>query len=59
MAGGLLVLVEAVVVVEVEESLAIPVTGCGRNTGTWTSSLSLRRTSISSIPMLPGGLMYV
>lgn len=60
MAVGLLVSVEAVVVVvAVEESLAIPVTDCGRNTGTWTSSPSLRKTSISSIQTLPGGLMYV
>lgn len=61
MAVGPLVSVEAVAaaVVVVEESLAIPVTGCGRNTGTWTSSPSLRKTSISSIQTLPGGLMYV
>lgn len=59
MAVGLLVSVEAVVVVAVEESLAIPVTDYGRNTGTWTSSPSLRKTSISSIQTLPGGLMYV
>lgn len=59
MAVALLVSVEAVVVVAVEESLAIPVTDCGRNTGTWTSSPSLRKTSISSIQTLPGGLMYV
>lgn len=60
MAAVPLVLVEAVAVVVVEEeSSAIPVTDYGKNTGTWTSFPSLRKTSISSIPTLPGGLRYV
>lgn len=46
-------------VVEVEESSAILAIGCGRNTGTWTNSQSLRKTSISSIKTLRGGHRYV
>lgn len=54
MAAALLASVATVV--EVEGSLAILANGCGRNSGTWTSSQSLRKTSTSSIPMLPEGL---
>lgn len=57
MAVVLLALVATVV--EVEESSAILAIGCGKNTGTWTSSQSSRKTSISSIPTLPGGRRYV
>lgn len=46
-------------VVEVEGSSATPAIGCGRNNGTWTSSQSLRKTFINSIPTLPGGIRYV
>lgn len=59
MAVVLLVLVVTVVEVEVEESSETPAIGCERNTGIWTSSPSLRKTSISSIPTSPGGLRYV
>lgn len=52
-----LALVETVA--EVVGSSAILEIGCGRNNGTWTSSRSLRKTFINSIPMLPGGLWYV
>lgn len=57
MAVVLLALVATVV--EVVGSSAIPEKGCGRNNGTLTSSQSLRKTSINSIPTLPGGLRYV
>lgn len=57
MAVVLLALVATVV--EVAGSLVIPEIGCGRNNGTLTSSQSLRKTSINSIPTLPGGLRYV
>lgn len=52
-----LALVETVV--EVVGSSVILEIGCGRNSGTWTSSQSLRKTFINSIPTLPGGLWYV
>lgn len=46
-------------VVEVVGSSVILEIGCGRNSGTWTSSQSLRKTFINSILTLPGGLWYV
>lgn len=63
MAVVLLALGVTVVVVvaaaEEGESSGTRAIGCGRNTGTWTSSPNLRRTSISSTPTLAGGLRYV
>lgn len=41
------------------ENSVIPENGCGRSSGIWTSSQSLRKTSISSTQTLPGGLWYV
>lgn len=49
----------ATVAAAVVGSSAILGIGCGRNNGTWTSSRSLRKTFINSIPTLPGGLWYV
>lgn len=43
----------------VEGNSVIPVTDCGKNTGTWTSSRSLRKTSTSSMPTSPAGHRYV
>lgn len=56
-------LASAVTAAAVEEaaaaSSATRAIGCGRNTGTWTSSRNLRKTSTSSIPTLAAGLRYV
>lgn len=57
MAVDLLALVATAVAV-VENSV-IPENGCGRSSGIWTSSQSLRKTSINSTQTLPGGLWYV
>lgn len=46
-------------VVVVVASSAILEKGCGKNTGTWTNSPSLRKTFINSILTLPGSLWYV
>lgn len=59
MAVVLLALVVTVEEVVEEESSAIPVNACGRNSGISMSSQSLRKTSINSTPTLPGGLWYV
>lgn len=58
MAVDLLALVATAVAAVVENSV-IPENGCGRSSGIWTSSQSLRKTSINSTQTLPGGLWYV
>lgn len=59
MAVDLLALVATAVVAAVVENSVIPENGCGRSSGIWTSSQSLRKTSINSTQTLPAGLWYV
>lgn len=59
MAVGLHALVATVVEVVVVTNTAILETVCGRNTGTSTSSPSLRKTFINSIQMLLEDRWYV
>lgn len=59
MAVGLPALVAIVAEEVAVTNTAIQEIVCGRNTGIWTNSPSLRKTFINSIPMLPGDHWYV
>lgn len=59
MAAVLLDSVEAAVVLLHPENLVIPATDYANGTGTLTSFLNLRKTSIKSILMSPGGQRLV